>query len=274
MLAPGLFCFSKIASASEGFPAHTRAVVMQPLLVVGQGSHTLLSVGNPHAVVNPNQRGAREPAGLSRQAAVPPFSGLLEVGTPVLSLLPTMSGTILLLTMVLGVAPQEPAGSSVPPPGEARQVLEQLRAEVNNAGAALRQLQVSAWRGPGASNFLAVADSTRSQVTNIEPALKSLLDQPERLSAALHMYLALQHLEMSLNSLADGARRYQGPQAAAHLKNAANGLLDGRQKLGNYLLALVQFLERENAVTEQELQSCRTQLWKRAHKPARARSKR
>ena len=185
-----------------------------------------------------------------------------------------MSSTILLLAMVLGAAPQEPTGSSAPPPQEARQALEQLRAEVSNAGAALRQLEVSAWRGPGSSNFLAVASSTRRQVTDIEPVLKRLVDQPIRLSAALQMYLALQHLEMNLNSLADGARRYQGPQAAAHLRNAANGLLDGRQKLGNYLLALVQFLERENTVTEQELESCRAQLWQRARKPARSRSKR
>ena len=185
-----------------------------------------------------------------------------------------MSGTILLLAMVLGAAPQEPAGSSVPPPWEARKALEQLRAEVKNAGAALYQLEVSAWRGPGSSNFLAVAASTRRQITDIEPVLKRLVDEPIRLSGALHMYLAIQYLEMSLNSMANGARRYQGPQSAAHVKNAANGLLDGRQKLGNYLLALVQFLEREKAVTEQELESCREQLWQRARKPGRSRSKR
>ncbi len=191
-----------------------------------------------------------------------------------LRLLPTMSGTILLLAMVLGAPPQEPAGSSAPAPQEARQALEQLLAELNNAGAALYQLEVPAWRGPGSSNFLAVAASTRRQITDIEPVLKRLVDEPIRLSAALHMYLAIQHLEMSLSSMASGAQRYQGPQSAAHVKNAANGLLDGRQKLGNYLLALVQFLEREKAVTEQELESCREQLWQRARKPGRSRSKR
>ena len=199
---------------------------------------------------------------------------LVKPGRLVLLLLSTMSGTILLLAMVLGASPQEPAGSSVPPPQEARQALEQLRAEVNNAGAALDQLEVSAWRGPGASNFPAVAASTRRQVTDIEPVLKRLVDEPIRLSDALHMYLAIQYLEMSLNSMAHGAQRYQGPQSAAPLKNAANGMLDGRQKLGNYLLALVQFLEREKAVTEQELESCREQLWQPPSRRGRSRLKR
>lgn len=176
--------------------------------------------------------------------------------------------------MVLGAPPQETAPAGLPPPWEAKQVVQQVRAQVNKVSAALGQLQVAAWEGTGASNYVAVADSTRRQVTGIGGALDRLALQPERLSAAIHLFLALQHVETNLDSLSRAAAQFQSLEAARELEDATNALLNQREKLVKYILELVQFLESTSGATQRELESCRAQLWKRASEPAPSRPRR
>jgi len=166
--------------------------------------------------------------------------------------------------MVLGTPTQETTPGGLPPPWEAKQVIQQVRAQVSRVSAALGQLPVAEWQGTGAANYVAVAESARRQMAGIGGALDRLANQPERLNASIHLFLALQHVESNLDTLAKGAAQFQGPEAARELEDATNDLLNQRERLIKYILELVQFLESTSTATQRELESCRSQLWKRA----------
>ncbi len=185
-----------------------------------------------------------------------------------------MTGTVLLLATVLGAGPQAPAPAGLAPPWEAKETIEQLRAQVTRLNAALGKLSVLTWQGTGASNYVAVADSARRQVAGIEGALERLALEPQKLTAAIHVFLALQQVEGSLDSLSRGVAQFQGAEAAREIEDATNAVLNQREKLVNYVLELVQFLENSSVVAQRELDSCREQLWKRASEPVRARPRR
>ncbi len=179
-----------------------------------------------------------------------------------------------LLWAALGAGPQAPGtaapAAGIPPPWEAKETIEQLRARVTRLGVALGQLPVLTWEGTGASNYVAVADSVRRQVAGIGVALDRLALEPQRLSAAIHVFVALQQVTGALDTLTRGVSQFQGAEAAQELEEATNAVLNQREKLVQYVLALVQFLESNAAVSQRELDSCRQQLWKRASEPARA----
>lgn len=172
------------------------------------------------------------------------------------------------------MGPQAQPASGLPPPWEAKEIIQQVRAPVTKLSLALGELQVFTWQGTGASNYVAVADSARRQVAGIGGALDRLALHPERLSSAIHLFLALQQVEGSLDTLSRGAAQFQGAQAARDIEDATNALLNQREKLVKYVLDLVQFLENTQAISKRELDSCREQLWKRASEPVKAKRQR
>lgn len=177
-----------------------------------------------------------------------------------------------LMLALLGTQASPPA--SLPPPWEARETIQQVRAQVTRVSAALGQLQVLTWQGTGASNYVAVAESARKQVAAIGGALDRLALEPERLSLAIHVFLAMQQVEGPLDTLARGVEKFQGAAAAHDIEDATNGLLNQREKIVKYVLDLVRFFETTTVVARRELESCRQQLWKRASEPIKARPRR
>jgi hypothetical protein len=178
-----------------------------------------------------------------------------------------MLGNVLLLALL--AAPQAPASQEgLTPPWQASTAIRQLQETVNKANSALEQLQVPAWQGLGASNYVAVADSVRRQVNAINATLDYLADHPDRFGLVIRVFIAMLQLEPSLDSLTRAARQYQGGEAATNLEDAATQLLNQREKLMSYTLELVDFVENNGTATERELESCRRQLWKRAPEPA------
>jgi uncharacterized protein YukE len=170
-------------------------------------------------------------------------------------------------------APPAPAAApqadqvGLPAPWVVKETIQQVQGAIKKATAALNQLQVLTWKGSGASNYVAVADSARRQVTAISVALARLAEQPDNLSAVVRMFLALEQLQPSLDSLSRAARQYQGPETGRELEDATNAVLNQREKFINYALELADFVEHANEANQQELESCRQQLWKRASQP-------
>lgn len=183
-----------------------------------------------------------------------------------------MIGSLLVLATVLGTAAQAPtpaaqAPAGLTPPWEVKAMIQQVQESVNKTNAALGQLQVLTWKGTGASNYVAVVEATRREVMAISVGLGHLADHPEKLSAVIRIFLALQQLEPNLDSLSRAARQFQGPEAGRAMEDATNGLLNQREKLVKYVLELADFLESNSAITQQELESCQQQLWKRPPPP-------
>jgi len=177
-----------------------------------------------------------------------------------------MFGNVLLLALL--AAPQAPVSQEgLTPPWQATTVIRQLQEAVNNTNSALEPLRVPEWQGLGASNYVAVANSVRRQVNAISVTLDYLAEHPDRFGQVVRVFIAMLQLEPSLDSLTRAARQYQGGEAATGLEDATTQLLNQREKLMDYTLELVDFVENNTTATERELESCRRQLWKRAPEP-------
>jgi hypothetical protein len=177
-----------------------------------------------------------------------------------------MFGNVLLLALL--ATPQAPASQEgLTPPWQAATAIRQLQEVVKKTNGALEQLQVSSWQGSGASNYVEVADSVHRQATAISVTLDYLAEHPDRFGLVVRVFIAMLQLEPSLDSLTRAARQYQGGEGATNLEDATTQLLNQREKLMNYTLELVDFVDNNTTASERELESCRRQLWRRAPEP-------
>lgn len=189
-----------------------------------------------------------------------------------------IAGSAFVCSLLLAAAPQAqqaqqtPAG--MPPPWEAKETILQLREKITGLSGALGKLAVLTWEGTGASNYVAVADSTRKQVAAIGGALDRLALDPQRLTSAIYLFLSLQQLTGPLESLTRGVAQFQGAEAARDIEEATNALLNERERFVKYVLDMVRFLESTASISQRELDSCREQLFKRASEPIRAPARR
>ena len=203
------------------------------------------------------------------------FSGfVLSLDLNLRGTLDMMIAQVLLLA-ALGAGPQAApppaAPAAVAPPWEAARMVRQLREHVTKVSESLGRLAVLTWEGPGASNYVAVAESARKEIANIGGALDRLELDPQKLSAAIPVFIALQQVTVPLESLAGGVAQFQGPEAARAIEEATRAMVHERQALVNHVLEMVRFVEGNATVSERELTSCREQLFQRASQPVRAR---
>ena len=148
------------------------------------------------------------------------------------------------------------------PPWESKVVLEQIQQHTNNLTAALGQLDTGHWAG----DYNPLLVSTRQRVLAVSDALDRLIQKPESLSLAIEAFLSLQHIEVTVDSLAQGAERFQ-PSAVKGLEQASQNFLTARQQFQTYLIELSRYTEKNLGVDRKELESCHDQLWKRATAP-------
>ena len=125
----------------------------------------------------------------------------------------------------------------------------------------LDELKPQDWAAKGAP------DTYRSQFVTAQQELDYFLkstkmfeDQPEKLSLAFDSYSRWEALHTRLQTLRDGARRYQDPNLgdlleAVFSENAAN-----HDKLRQYISDLASQKEEEFAVVDREAQRCRGAL--------------
>jgi len=182
----------------------------------------------------------------------------------------TMLATLLTMMTMMTAAGAAAQAPELAPPWEAKVTIEQLRAKVARLSLALGDLQVLTWRGTGAENYLPVADSARRQVSGIGGALDRLALEPQKLSAAIHVFVAMQQVTGPLDSLTRGVTQFQGAESAREIEEATNAVLNDREKLTEYVLTMVRFIESSGAIAQRELDSCREQLWKRASEPQKS----
>lgn len=169
-------------------------------------------------------------------------------------MLPTLLSTILCLLLF--------QQDGVLPPWESKVVLEQIQQQTNHLTTALGQLDTGHWSG----DYNPLLVSTRVRVLAVSDALDRLIQKPESLSLAIEAFLSLQHIEVTVDSLAQGAERFQ-PSAVRGLEQASQNFLNARQQFQSYLIELSRYTEKNMGVDRKELETCRDQLWKRATSP-------
>ncbi len=148
------------------------------------------------------------------------------------------------------------------PPWESKVVLEQIQQQTNALTAALGRLDTDHWAG----DYSPLLVSTRRRVLAVTDALDRLIQKPESLSLAIEAFLSLQHIEVTVDSLSQGAERFQ-PSAVQGLEQASLNFQTARGQFQNYMIELAQYTEKNLGVDRKELESCRDQLWKRATAP-------
>ena len=124
-------------------------------------------------------------------------------------------------------------------------MLQELGTHAGRVLAVLDQLDARDWVSKGASEtYVDQLDSSKQQARALGDEAETLSRSPEKLSGSLQLFFRLEGLQNMINSLQEGARKYQGPQvaqalAAAYAEGGAN-----RERFRSYIINLA--AEREH----------------------------
>lgn len=150
------------------------------------------------------------------------------------------------------------AAPSVPAPWDVSRSVRELAAQVAQLKPVLAQLNPQDWVDKGAPQaYVAQWQGARQELEYLDQTARLLEQQPEKLTAALEVYFRLQGVEWRLESLSEGARKYQSPAAGDQLAAAVGEHATKRDQLRQFITDLATQNEQEFSVVEREAQRCR-----------------
>ena len=162
----------------------------------------------------------------------------------------------------------KPPSAGLEPAWDIAVVLQEIGAHAGRLLPVLDQLDVPAWVAKGASDtYLAQLESSRQQTRALADEAAALARSPEKLSGALQLFFRMEALENMLNSLGDGARKYQTPQVAQSLAALFGEGGANRERLRGYIVNLAAEREHQFEVMDREAQRCRATLMAPAPPP-------
>jgi len=161
------------------------------------------------------------------------------------------------------VAAQQQAG--VPTDWDVQKMVRDIAAQSARLIPLVDQIRPKDWVARGAPEAYAQQwDSAHAQAQTVKVSADNLVQQPERLTAALDTYFRLQNMEVVLTSLVEGVRKYQNPALADLVRSLMNENSTSRQQLRQYIVDLATVKEQEFKVMDGEAQRCREMLSKPA----------
>ncbi len=150
------------------------------------------------------------------------------------------------------------AAPSVPAPWDVSKSVSELAAQVAKLKPVLAQLTPQAWVEQGAPTaYVAQWQSAQQELDYLEQTARVLEKQPETMTVALDLYFRLQAVEWRLQSLSEGARKYQNPAAGDQIAEAVGLDATKRDQLREYITDLAAQNEQQLAVMDREAQRCR-----------------
>ena len=169
------------------------------------------------------------------------------------------------------------AAPSVPAPWDVSKSVSELAAQVAKLKPVLAQLTPQAWVEQGApAAYVEQWQSAQQELDYLDQTARALEKQPEKMTAALDLYFRLQAVEWRLQSLSEGARKYQSPAAGDVLAEAVGVHATKRDQLREYITDLAAQNEQQLAVMDREAQRCREEqnaIASRAAAPAKKNTK-
>ncbi|MCX6627260.1 MAG: hypothetical protein NTW28_06490 [Candidatus Solibacter sp.] len=140
-------------------------------------------------------------------------------------------------------------------------VLQEISAHAGRLLPVLNQLDAPEWVAKGASDtYVEQLESSRQQTRALADESKALSRSPEKLSGALQLFFRMEGLETMLNSLQEGARKYQGPNVAQSLAALFGEGGANRERFRSYIVNLAAEREHQLEVMDREAQRCRATL--------------
>lgn len=158
---------------------------------------------------------------------------------------------------------------SVPAAWDVSKSVGELAAQVAQLKPLLARLTPQDWVRKGAPEaYVAQWQGAQQELGYLDQTARALEKQPEQLTAALDVYFRLQAVEWRLESLSEGARKYQNPAAGDQLAEAVGADATKRDQLRQYITDLATQNQQEFAVVEREAQRCRDEQNKLTPRPA------
>ena len=150
------------------------------------------------------------------------------------------------------------AAPSVPASWDVSKSVSDLAAQVAKLKPVMAQLTPQAWVEQGApAAYVEQWQSAQQELDYLDQTARTLEKQPEKLTAALDLYFRLQAVEWRLQSLSEGARKYQSSAAGDVIAEAVGVHATKRDQLREYITDLAVQNERQLAVMDREAQRCR-----------------
>ena len=167
----------------------------------------------------------------------------------------------LALLPLLSISLWGQAAPSVPASWDVSRSVRELAAQVAKLKPVLAQLSPQDWvASKGAPEaYVSQWQGAQQELDYLEQSARTLEKQPERLTAALDLYFRLQTVEWRLQSLSEGAHKYQSAESGDQLAEAVGADATKRDQLRQYITDLAAQNEQEFAVVEREAQRCREQ---------------
>jgi hypothetical protein len=151
----------------------------------------------------------------------------------------------------------------LPPEWEIKKSLQELATQVKTFKPLLDSLKPDVWAEKGASpNYAAQLKAAQNQMNYLVDATQRLSQQPDKMALGLETYFRYQSMETMLNSVTEAVRKYQNSAIADLLQAQLSESVPYREKLKQYVLALVTMKEQEFAVADREAQRCRETMSK------------
>ena len=173
--------------------------------------------------------------------------------------------SILFLSASLG-AQQAPAGVS--PIWDIRQDMTSLAEQIRALQPMVNNIKPETWLAQGApSAYVKQMASLQTGMQYLLGSTEKLAHEPERLTAALDAYFRMQYVEILINSLREGVRKYQSPDLAEILNGLVTASSNNKEKLRAHITDLAALRETEMGVMDQEAQRCRAILSKMPIEP-------
>lgn len=148
--------------------------------------------------------------------------------------------------------------AGVPTDWDVQTLVRSIAAQSGRIQPLVDQIRPKEWVAKGAPDaYIQQWDSAHAQADSLKLSSDNLLQQPERLTAALDTYFRLQNFEVVLTSLIEGVRKYQNPALADLLRGVLSENSSSRQQLRQYVVDLAAIKEQEFKVMDQEAQRCR-----------------
>ena len=147
------------------------------------------------------------------------------------------------------------------PAWDLKRILDTLSSHSKRMVNATQDLQPEAWVNAGApATYVEQVKSLQAELYDLERRVGMLKAEPEKMSLALSAYFRLQTLEIILDSVSQGVRRYQNPALADLMQSMIAENDVNRSRLRGYLQELAVNKEHELRIMNEEAQRCRDSI--------------
>lgn len=171
-----------------------------------------------------------------------------------------MKFTFAFLLLSLCAHGQTPA-PSVPNAWDIAPVIQDFSEKAQRLKPLLYELKPQEWIAKGAPDtYLSQLTTAQQELDYLMKSAKLFADQPEKLTLAFDAFSRWDSLHARLQTLRDGARRYQDANIGDLLEAVFSVNAENHDKLRQYISDLASQKEEEFAVVDREAQRCRGAL--------------